>query len=439
MVVSAIAKVPKPLSARTRSLAHFLALNRTVAVVLLAVLFFGLGEQLWEPFLSAYLAAFRQLKNEAVASGNIAAVVLWTVAAYSCLRNLFEAACYVGGGQLTARLGDRGSLLLFGVLSVAGYVMFLLAPTPALAIAAVLCILGWEPLSVPVTFTTVGATVEKSSQGMAFALQSVQKRLPKILGPLIAGFVLDWSESAWPSKEEGRVAGMRLLVLAALQLGLVSLALQFVYMPHRKSPPPGPPARDILKGFHPAVKSLLLAEVFTRWCDHLVREFVVLYLLVVRGVSPKYVGMLLAAQHLTALVTYLPVGLMTRSAGLAPFVGLTFVFFALFPLVLVLTPDGWLIVAFLVYGLREIGEPARKALITTHIAEEVRARGVGLYWGLRTAAISPAAFVGAGLWIALGPEAAFVSAFAVGVVGAGVFYLLVRRVLASERHGSNQA
>lgn len=422
------------MTSRARSLADFLALNRTVAVVLLAVLFFGLGEQLWEPFLSVYLAAVRQLKDEAVAAGTVSAAVLATVAAYSALRNLFEAACYVGGGQVTARLGDRGSLLLFGALSVAGYVLFLVAPGPALTIVAVLCILGWEPLSVPVTFTTVGSTVRQSSQGMAFALQSIQKRLPKVLGPLIAGFVLAWAEREWSSRAEGRVAGMQYLVLLALGLGVVSLVMQFAFMPRREPSPPGPPALAIVHGFHPAVKALLLAEVFTRWCDHLVREFVALYLVVVRGVRVEHVGALMAVQHLTALLTYLPVGRMTRSAGLAPFVGLTFVFFALFPLVLVLVPNEWLIVAFVVYGLREIGEPARKALITTNMAEQVRARGVGLYWGLRTVAICPAALVGAGLWAAFSPEAAFVAAFLMGVAGAGVFYAVVRRALAVPGH-----
>jgi hypothetical protein len=39
------------------SLANLLALNRTVAVVLLAVLFFGQGEQLWEPYMPVYLKA----------------------------------------------------------------------------------------------------------------------------------------------------------------------------------------------------------------------------------------------------------------------------------------------------------------------------------------------------------------------------------------------
>ena len=40
-----------------RRLAHFLALNRTVGVVLLTVLLFGLGEELWARFMPAYLNA----------------------------------------------------------------------------------------------------------------------------------------------------------------------------------------------------------------------------------------------------------------------------------------------------------------------------------------------------------------------------------------------
>jgi hypothetical protein len=114
--------------------------------------------------------------------------------------------------------------------------------------------------------------------------------------------------------------------------------------------------------------------------------------------------------------------------GLQPFIGVTFIFFALFPLVLVLVPnEHWLPVAFIVNGLREIGEPARKALITSLLPESIRARGVGLYWGLRSFAICGASLAGAGLWFAFGPEVLLYSAFGLGCVGAGLFYLFVNR------------
>jgi predicted MFS family arabinose efflux permease len=413
--------------ART-SLAQLLALNRTVAVVLLAVLFFGLGEQLWEPFMSVYLAAeVKLMKKSAVAGGSVPTLTLALVGAYAFLRNLFEGFCYIGGGQLTARLGDRGSLLLFGLLTVGGYALFLAWQAPAAAVVAALLILGWEPLSVPVTFTTVGSTVGLSGRGMAFALQSTQKRLPKILGPLLAGLVLYRAELLLGSKEAGRVAGMRWLVGLSLLLGVASLLIQVRWMPHRKPPPPGPSSREVLRRMHPTLRRLLLAEVFKRWCDWMVREFAVLYVVVVRGVSVEAAGVFLAVQHLTALLTYLPVGRLTRTVGLQPFIGVTFIFFALFPLTLALLPGGWwLSLAFVVNGLRETGEPARKALITSLLPEEVRARGVGMYWGLRSFAICPASLAGAAVWYWLGPQALLYAAFALGGVGAALYYLLCR-------------
>ena len=105
---------------------HFLALNRTVAIVLLSVLVFGLGEELWNPFFPTYLCALDQETVSGVAAvGTLAWKTLWVVGIYGFLRNLFEGFCYIGGGHLTARLGDRGSLLLFGALTVTGYVLFL--------------------------------------------------------------------------------------------------------------------------------------------------------------------------------------------------------------------------------------------------------------------------------------------------------------------------
>src|SRR5712692_5493915 len=144
--------IPKP-NSRER-LAQFLALNRTVGIVLLTVLLFGLGEELWSQFMPVYLEAqTKELTQTASERAAIPWRVLLTVGIYACLRNLFEGFCYIGGGQLTARLGDRGSLMLFAVLTISGYVLFLAVSATWAAVLAALLILGWEPLSVPVTFT----------------------------------------------------------------------------------------------------------------------------------------------------------------------------------------------------------------------------------------------------------------------------------------------
>jgi MFS family permease len=406
-------------------LARLLALNRTVAVVLLSVLLFGLGQQLWHPFVPAYLEAQTKQLGREPTTGAVSAAALWLVAVYAMCFNLFETFCSLGGSQLTARLGDRGSLLLFGALTILGYFLFLLVPLPWATVVATLLILSWEPLSVPVTFTTVGSTVAEGQQGMAFALQSIQKRLPKIVGPFIAGWVLQTLEDRHGAVE-GRQLGMQMLVGVALFLAAASLWAQWRWLPHRPAPPPASSWLEVYGRYPLRIRRLLLAEIFTRWCDWLVREFVVLYLMFVRGLPVFEVGFYLMLNNLTALVTYLPIGRLTQTVGLQPFVGWSFVFFALFPLALALVPNEFLAVAFVVYGLREVGEPARKALITSSIPGEVRAQGVGLYWGLRSLAIAWAPLVGAALWQTQGAEVLLYAAFALGVVGAAIYYVACR-------------
>jgi hypothetical protein len=76
--------------------------------------------------------------------------------------------------------------------------------------------------------------------------------------------------------------------------------------------------------------------------------------------------------------------------------------------------------------MREIGEPARKAMITTGMPEAIRARGVGLYWGIRAFAVCTSALVGAWLWQLGGPNVLFSAAFAFGVLGILVYYVASR-------------
>jgi uncharacterized membrane protein (GlpM family) len=92
----------------------------------------------------------------------------------------------------------------------------------------------------------------------------------------------------------------------------------------------------------------------------------------------------------------------------------------------VLAPTfAWLVAAFVVGGLREVGEPARKALIVDFASPQLRARVVGLYYLCRSLTIAPAAFVGGLLWRA-GPAVPFHVAAAIGGVGVIAFVITVR-------------
>jgi len=143
------------------------------------------------------------------------------------------------------------------------------------------------------------------------------------------------------------------------------------------------------------------------------------------GVDAPRFGMLVAIQALTAIAVYIPAARIARRTGKKPFVIATFLAFALFPLAVVAARGfAWLAVAFVVGGLREVGEPARKALIVDLARPSLRARVVGLYYLCRSVAIAPAAFVGGLLW-RVTPALPFHVAAVFGFVGALLFLLTV--------------
>jgi len=77
-------------------------------------------------------------------------------------------------------------------------------------------------------------------------------------------------------------------------------------------------------------------------------------------------------------------------------------------------------VAFVVGGLREVGEPSRKAMIVDFARPELRARTVGLYYLVRSITITPSAAIGGLLW-QFSPRVPFVTAGLFGLAGTLVF------------------
>src|SRR5205823_11646103 len=105
-----------------------------------------------------------------------------------------------------------------------------------------------------------------------------------------------------------------------------------------------------------------------------------------------------------------------------PVVLATFLFFALFPFV-AWKSHGFsaAAVAFFIAGAREVGEPARKGLITD-LGQN--AGDYGLYYLLRGLTVAPAALIGGWLW-QKNPQLPFAVAGVFGLAGTG-FYLIKR-------------
>jgi hypothetical protein len=202
--------------------------------------------------------------------------------------------------------------------------------------------------------------------------------------------------------------------------------------------------RELLRRFDPQLKRLLVSDILARWCEGMPRELIILYSvpLLAAALSPAesaadptalassfYVGILLPIMQTTSLFLYLPIGYLASKAGAAkkPFIGLTFVFFALYPLALVTLPPylqiAGFVIAFIIGGLREFGEPARKAMITELAPPEYRTQAIGMYWATRSIGVTLAPLVGGIIWVCFGPEAMLWTAGSLGLVGAAWFYL----------------
>jgi len=169
-----------------------------------------------------------------------------------------------------------------------------------------------------------------------------------------------------------------------------------------------------------------VSDAIIRTCEGLAEVFIVLYVMNVLGMTAPQYGALVAIQMVTSMLAYLPFGALADKFGRKPFVIATFCFFAAFPVSVALAGGfASLVIAFIAGGLRELGEPSRKAMIVDMAQPHVRARTVGLYYLIRSLIITPASAIGGLLW-RISPETPFVTAGVIGAIGVVVFALTVK-------------
>jgi hypothetical protein len=98
-------------------------------------------------------------------------------------------------------------------------------------------------------------------------------------------------------------------------------------------------------------------RIAVRTCEGMSDIFTILYVTNVSGITIPLYGVLVAVQLATAILVYIPSAKIADRFGRKPFVIATFVCFALSPVAVVLAKSfAWLVGAFVIGGLREIGE-----------------------------------------------------------------------------------
>lgn len=378
-----------------------------MAIASAAVFILGMGEELWKKFLPKYLEVLG-------ASTPI-------IGLFGTAENLFDALYQYPGGWIADRLGHRRAFLIFISLASAGYLVYLLSPSWPFMFLGLALVMSWQSMASPAIFAVIGDSLPRERRAMGFTVQSILKRVPIVFAPIFGGVLI---------AALGIASGVHIGLLITLGLAAVTFTL-VLNLKVRISTPQVANVLGIWRSFHGALKRLLISDIIIRTCEGMTGVLTILYVTNVAGFSIARYGTLIAVQMVTSILVYIPAGKIADRIGRKPFVIATFVSFALFPIAIIFASNSALIVlAFVIGGLREIGEPARKAMIVDFAKENVRARSVGLYYLVRSLSITPAAAIGGLLW-KITPEVPFVVAGIIGIAGTVVFATTVEERYAS--------
>lgn len=377
-----------------RTWAQRLHLKPGVRALATALFVYGFGEELWFRYLPAYL--------------RILGASPFHVGLFGTAKDFLDAGYAYPGGLIADRLGSRRALLLFGVLTTAGFALYLAHPSVPVLFVGLLLVMAWQSLGLPATFSLIREELVGGGRLVGFTVQSVVKRLPIILAPPLGG---------WLIGRYGMGSGMRfgfaVSVLTSLIM-LVGLRRSFKLAPASGHAEPAAPRARVR--LHPTLQRLLVADCLIRLCEGLPDVFLVVWALEIVKVSAARFGILTAILMATAIASYFPAALLAGRAEKKPFVVLTYAFFTLFPLAVVFSHSyAALAAAFVIGGLREIGEPARKALIVDLASQDPGAT-VGLYYSIRGFAVAGASALGGALWT-LRPSLTFLVAAGLGAAG----------------------
>ena len=356
----------------------FLGLRKNIIALLAMVILVGMGEKMAERFLPLYLMA---LGGGAFSIGLL-----------NGLDNLLSALYSLPGGYASDKLGYKRALLLFNLIAMAGYVVVIATPSWQAVILGAILFVSWTAISLPATMDMVSTVLPKNKRTMGVSLHSLVRRIPMALGPVVGGALIGLY---------GEIQGIRLAFIVALILAGVSLIFQQVMITDEK----GSLAEKVatksygLSLLSSSLRNLLVSDILVRFCEQIPYAFVVIWCVSLNKITPLQFGFLTTVEMVTAMLVYIPVAYLADRSTKKPFVVTTFIFFTIFPLTLLMAKSFWvMVIAFVIRGLKEFGEPTRKALIMDLAPDGRKAATFGLYYLIRDIIVSIAAFGGALLW-----------------------------------------
>ena len=396
-------------SKRGNSLIQFFGLNTSIVSMLFMVICIGLGEKMAERFLPLYLLA---LGGSTLSVGFL-----------NALDNLLGALYSFPGGYLSEKLGYKRALQVFTLVAMFGYLIVIFIPAWQAVMIGSVFFIAWTAVSLPAIMSMVAKVNKKDKRTMGVTVHSFVRRIPMALGPVLGGLMIGLF---------GTARGVRLSFVIAFALGVLSLVFIQLFMQDDKTRKAEPPKLwGMFKHFDARLRNLLVSDILISFAEQIPYAFVVIWVVKNNGLSELQFGILTTVEMATAMLVYIPVAYFADRSAKKPFVVMTFCFFTAFPLVLLVSRTFWMLVfAFVIRGLKEFGEPTRKALIIDLAPEHLKAGTFGTYYLIRDVIVSIAALSSAYLWN-ISPATNFIAATACGAAGTLLFALFGKDLTAS--------
>ncbi|MBU0767878.1 MAG: MFS transporter, partial [Proteobacteria bacterium] len=325
-------------------ISDFLGLRKSTVGMLFMVILVGMGERMAERFLPIYLIA---LGGGAISIGLL-----------NGLDNLFSALYAFPGGYLSDRMGTKKALLVFNITAMFGFLIVILIPYWQAVLLGAMFFLSWSAISLPATMSLIARVLPINKRTMGVSMHSLVRRIPMGLGPILGGVCI----GLW-----GERNGIRLAFVCAFVLAVAATILQQIFIEEdppksavessSKAPEKNP--MKLLREMSPSLKRLLVSDILVRFCEQIPYAFVVVWSMKIisEPVTALSFGILTGIEMITAMLVYIPVAYLADKSNKKPFVIITFIFFTFFPLVLLFCQSfKWLVLAFILRGLKEFGE-----------------------------------------------------------------------------------
>lgn len=372
----------------------FLGLKRNIGVLLLFTFLIFTGEKLWDRYLPKYLESIG------------ASIML--IGGLGFLQNMLSAFWALQGGYLSDRIGTRKSFFLFSITAIAGYILAIVFTNWIAVFIGMIFFSAWSSISMPASMALIAKTLGNSKTSMGISLHSIIKRIPMAISPFIGGLII---------VQYGMINGIKISFAISIFFCLLGMLFQAKIREDTGPKYESISLVSLWKQMDVRLKNLLVSDIFIRFCEQIPYVFVVIWCLNIVKISPVEFGVLTAIEMITALLIYIPVAHYSDKLERKPFVAITFIFFTVFPVILYFSISYFaLIIAFIIRGLKEFGEPTRKAMITDLCHEKVKARTIGLYYFVRDVIVSFAALLGGWLW-SQKPELNLFTATMFGMLG----------------------